>query len=119
VPSESLRELSPRHLVVVRKGGGEGRPRGTHRPVKLLGCEQRLLRPRAAKKTELSLGRAKPAVSLQRVCGLSEHRWVCHQVQVGCLMQLVLTWLLLLLQLMGLTVFLIHHQPLHESILGS
>jgi hypothetical protein len=33
-------------------------------------------------------------------------------------MQLVLTWLLLL-QLMGLTVFLIHHQPLHESILGS
>jgi hypothetical protein len=33
-------------------------------------------------------------------------------------MLLVLTWQLLLLQLMGLTTLFIHHQPLHESILS-
>jgi hypothetical protein len=32
VPLESLTELGPRHLVVVRKGGSEGRPPGTCRP---------------------------------------------------------------------------------------
>jgi hypothetical protein len=33
-------------------------------------------------------------------------------------MLLVLTWLLLLLQLTGLSMLFIHHQPLHESILS-
>jgi hypothetical protein len=79
VPPESLAELSPRLLVAVEKGGAESRPPGTHEPAKLLGHEQRLLHLRAAEKIKLSLGRAKPAVNLQRICGLSEHRWVCHQ----------------------------------------
>jgi hypothetical protein len=39
VPPESLVELSPWHLVAVPKGGGEGRPPGTHRPAELLGHE--------------------------------------------------------------------------------
>jgi hypothetical protein len=42
----------------------------------------------------------------------------CQEVRVGCLMLLVLTWLLLLLLPMGLTVLLINHQPLHQSILS-
>jgi hypothetical protein len=85
--------------------------------VDLLGHEQRLLHLQEAEKTELSVGRVKPTAGLQQICGLSEQRWVCHQeVQVGRLMRLVLTWLLL--QLMGLSALLIHHQPLHESILS-
>jgi hypothetical protein len=44
VTPESLMELHPQHLVAVRKGGDEGRPPGTRRPVELLGHEQRLLR---------------------------------------------------------------------------
>jgi hypothetical protein len=40
--------------------------------------EQCLLRLGAAEKTELSLSRVKLAVDLQRICGLSEHRWVCR-----------------------------------------
>jgi hypothetical protein len=84
VLAEILTELSPRHLMAIRKGGSEGRPPGTCRPTELLGREQRLLCLRAAKKTELGLGHAKPAVSLQRVHGLREYRWVCHQkVRVG------------------------------------
>jgi hypothetical protein len=43
VPPESLAELSPRHLVAGRKGGGDGRPPGTRRLAELLGHEQRLL----------------------------------------------------------------------------
>jgi hypothetical protein len=64
VLAESLVELNPRHLIVVWKGGGEGRPPGTYRPEDLLGREQRLMHLRAMEKTELSLGRVKPAVSL-------------------------------------------------------
>jgi hypothetical protein len=64
VPPKSLTELSPRHLVAVRKGGGEGRPPGTRGPMELLGHEQRLLRLRVAEKTVLSLRRAKLAVGL-------------------------------------------------------
>jgi hypothetical protein len=79
VPPESLAELSPRHLVAIRKGGGEGLPQGTHGPVELLGYEQRLLCLRAVDKIELSLGRVKPAAGLQWVHDLSEHRWVCRQ----------------------------------------
>jgi hypothetical protein len=37
VPLESLTELGPRHLVAIRKGGGEGCPPGTHGPTELLG----------------------------------------------------------------------------------
>jgi hypothetical protein len=76
---ESLTELSPRHLIAISKGGGEGRPPGTHGPTELLGHEQRLLRLLASKKTELSLGRAKPAIGLQRIRGLSKHKRVCRQ----------------------------------------
>jgi hypothetical protein len=43
VATESLEELSPWHLVAVRKGCGEGRPPGTYRPMEVRGREQRLL----------------------------------------------------------------------------
>jgi hypothetical protein len=117
VLAEGLMELSPQHLMAVRKGSGEGHQPGTCRPTELLGYEQRLLHLRVAEKTKFSLGCAKPAVGHRQVCGLSEHMWVCRQeVRVGSLMLLVLTWLLLLL--MGLTALVIRHQPLHESILS-
>jgi hypothetical protein len=43
VHTESLAELSPRHLVAIRKGGGEGCPLGTRRPAELLGHEYHFL----------------------------------------------------------------------------
>jgi hypothetical protein len=78
VPPERLVELNPWHLVAVRKGASEGRPPGTRRPAEPLGREYRLLHLGAVEKIELSLDRVKPAIGLQRVHGLSEHRWVCH-----------------------------------------
>jgi hypothetical protein len=78
VPLESLTELSPQHLIAVRKGGGEGRPSGTHGPTELLGHKQRLLGLRVVEKTKLSLGCAKSTIGLQWIHGLSEHRWVCR-----------------------------------------
>jgi hypothetical protein len=36
---KSLVELNPWHLIAVKKGGGEGRPLGTLKPVELLGYE--------------------------------------------------------------------------------
>jgi hypothetical protein len=39
VPLESLAELGSRHLVAIRKGGGESHPLGTHNPMELLGHE--------------------------------------------------------------------------------
>jgi hypothetical protein len=56
-----------------------GRSPGTRRPVELLGREQGLLSLRATEKTVVSLDRAKTVVGLQRICGLTEHRWLCHQ----------------------------------------
>jgi hypothetical protein len=44
VPSESLAELCPWHMIAIGKGGGEGHPPGTHNPVELLGREHCLLR---------------------------------------------------------------------------
>jgi hypothetical protein len=60
----SWNSARPCHLMAVRKGGDEGHPPGTHRPVELLGREHRLLHLRAAEKIDLSLSRAKPAVGL-------------------------------------------------------
>jgi hypothetical protein len=40
VPKESFAELSPWHLLAIRKGGSEGRPLGTRGPVELLGHDQ-------------------------------------------------------------------------------
>jgi hypothetical protein len=39
VLAKSLAEQSPRHLIAIREGGGEGHPPGTCRPVELLGCK--------------------------------------------------------------------------------
>jgi hypothetical protein len=115
VPRNSLTELSPQHLVAVGVSGGEGDPPDTHGFVELLGREQSLLDLRAAAKTELRLDHAKPVIGLQHICGLNEHRWVCHEeVRARHLVQLVLSLLLLL---GGLSMLVIHHQSLHECIL--
>jgi hypothetical protein len=84
VGTESIAELSPRHLVIHGASGSVVRPPRASVAPQLLRGEEGLLHLGAAQEPKLGLHHPKPVVGLQRLSCLGEERRVCsHEVAVG------------------------------------
>jgi hypothetical protein len=70
---EGLAELSPRHLVVVLKSGGEVSQPSTGGPTKLLRHLQSLLELDTLQQPKHGLDDAKPVIHLKWISHLGEH----------------------------------------------
>jgi hypothetical protein len=80
--------------------------------MELLGYKQGLLELKAAKKSELRLGHAKPVASLKWVYCLGKHlRVQCPEVEVGGILRLLVVLRASYLVLINF------YQPLHGDIL--